>query len=120
MACHPERKRRTSPTKLGSRWRLRVLDCACVRSLAPLEMTILVIYPVHLPGSPCHAVGLRRWVSFMNANQITAFQLHIPFSARPGFFVPPISGKQIGAALLDDLSVQICTSNMSWHIFIQQ
>src|SRR6266853_5269381 len=105
--CHPKRKRRTSPTKLESCWRLRVLDCACVRSLAPLEMTILVIYPVHLPGS----------LSFMNANQITAFQLQVPFSARPRFFVPPISGKQIRPALFDDLSVQICTSHMSWHLF---
>ena len=55
----------------------------------------------------------------MNANQIAAFQLQIPFGARPRFFVPPISRKQVGAALLDDFSVQVCTSNMSGDVFIE-
>src|SRR5436309_4476908 len=91
LGCHPERQRRTSPTKLGSRWRLRVLDCACVRSLAPLEMTILVIHPIDLPSS----------LSFMSTNEFALFHLQIPFSAHPRFFVPPIPGNQIRTVLLD-------------------
>ena len=56
----------------------------------------------------------------MNANQITAFQVHIPFGARPGFFVPPISGKKIRPALIDDFSRNFRTANMCEGIFIQQ
>src|SRR6266478_3985977 len=73
-----------------------------MRSLASLEMTISVINPIHIPSSPCHAVALRRRVAFVHANEFTILQLHIPFGACPGFFVPPISGKKIRAALLDD------------------
>src|SRR6266566_9229326 len=120
LGCHPERQRRTSPTKLGSRWRLKVLDCACVRSIAPLEMTISVIHSIDLPSSPCHAVALRRRVSFMNTNDFSILCVQVPFGARPRFFVPPIPRNQIRTALLDDVSPNVCAANVCRPVFIQE
>src|SRR6266508_4708402 len=110
LGCHPERQRRTSPTKLGSRWRLRMLDCTCVRSLAPLEMTISVIHSIDLPSS----------LSFMNTNDFSILCVQVPFGARPRFFVPPISGNQIRTALLDYVSPNVCAANMRHPVFIQE
>src|SRR5437867_11466855 len=92
LGCHPERQRRTSPTKLGSRWRLRVLDCACVRSLAPREMTFSVIHSIDLPSSPCHAVALRCRFSFMITKDLSILCVHVPLYARLLSIIMTIAG----------------------------
>ena len=55
----------------------------------------LVINPIHLPSS----------IAFVTPNQFTTLQLQIPFGARPGIFVPPISGKKIGPLCSIDVAL---------------
>jgi hypothetical protein len=49
----------------------------------------------------------------MRPHQLAAFQLHVPFGAGPGFFVPPISRKQKRPDLIDDLSADFIAVQMS-------
>src|SRR5438045_8505426 len=106
MPCHPERSEAESkdPAALAIGIATGFLD------FARNDSERLIINPIHLPSS----------LSFMNANQITAFQVHIPFGARPRFFVPPISVNQIRPALLYDFSRNFRTANVCEGIFIQQ
>src|SRR5438105_15796920 len=72
-------------------------------------MTVSVIYPIQLPGP----------LTFMSENQFSSLQLQIPLGADPRFFIPPISGKQIRAALIDDFATNICTANVRGAVFAQ-
>src|SRR5438309_11883254 len=72
-------------------------------------MTVSVIYPIQLPGP----------LTFMSENQFSSLQLQIPPGADPRFFIPPISGKQIRAALIDDFATNICTANVRGPVCTQ-
>ena len=70
----------------------------------------LVVNTINFPNS----------LSLMSINEFPILQLQIPFGARPGFFAPPVSGKQIWPALIDDFSGNFRTANVCEGIFIQQ
>ena len=51
--------------------------------------------------------------TFMSAHEFTVFELDVPLSAGPRFFVPPISRKQKRPALIDDLAGNVAALKMS-------
>src|SRR4029077_10150962 len=80
----------------------------------------LIINPIHLPSSPCHAIALRRRVGFMSTKEFSILHLQVPLGAYPRFFVPPISGKQIRTVLFNDFLSNFRAANMRGDVFIQQ
>src|SRR6516162_5505951 len=104
--CHLERSEAESkdPTELPMGSSTGFLD------FARNDNAWLVIYPVDFPKA----------LIVMSKNQFSILQLHIPFIARPGFFVPPISGKKIRPVLPNDFAANIRAANVRELVFIQK
>src|ERR1700720_3810571 len=75
---------------------------ACAPQFICSAFMRLVINPINLPGS----------IALMTANQNAVFELQVPFSVCPRFFVPPISGKHVRAALIDDFAANFFALKM--------
>src|SRR6185369_1287987 len=71
---------------------------------------LLIINPIDLPRS----------LRFVTPEHFTIIQLKIPLCVSPRFFVPPVSGKKIWAALRDDFFGLFGTANVCRCIFILQ
>jgi hypothetical protein len=56
----------------------------------------------------------------MNTNKLSILQLEVPFCVRPRFFIPPISGNKIRAAMLNDVSSKFWAPNVCGFVSIQQ
>src|SRR4029453_4709942 len=98
MTCYPERSEAESrdPRSVPIGLIPGFLD------FARNDSEWLVIHPIQLPSS----------FTFMSENQFSTPQLQIPLCARPRFFIPPVSGKQIWAALLDDFATNFFALKM--------
>ena len=62
----------------------------------------LIINPIELPLA----------VALVTTHHNAAVQLQVPFGARPGCLVPPVSGNQIRAPLIDDFAANFFTLKM--------